>query len=95
MGARFYCLGGEKFAYRGRFQGTIFTDGERRIEVANTDFSRISGLVDGQFACFYKADVILPVGVDCISTNRFIEAREAEPTVVAPAAAAWGEGFSD
>lgn len=95
VGARFYCLGGEKFAYRGHFKGTIFTDGERRIEVANTDFSRISGLVDGQFVCFYKADVILPVGVDCISTNRFVEAREADPAPAQATAAAWGEGFVD
>ncbi|MEM7066292.1 MAG: pentapeptide repeat-containing protein [Cyanobacteria bacterium P01_B01_bin.77] len=96
VGARFYCLGGEKFAYRGRFQGAIFVDGKQRIDVANADFSQISGLVDDQFACFYKSDIILPSNVKCISTNRFMEAREAEPaaTQKAPASSdAWGEGF--
>lgn len=96
VGARFYCLGGEKFAYLGRFQGTIFTDGEKRIDVANTDFSRLSGLVDGQFACFYKSDVILPTNVECVSTNKFMEAREAKPKVTQAAApAAWEDGFID
>ncbi|ESA33345.1 low-complexity protein [Leptolyngbya sp. Heron Island J] len=98
VGARFYCLGGEKFAYLGCFHGARFTDGERRIEVANADFSRISNLVDGQFACFYKSDVVLPANVECISTNRFVEARETSPAVSEAAAsktsAAWGEeGF--
>ncbi len=96
VGARFYCLGGEKFAYLGCFHGAIFTDGEKRIEVANADFSRLSNLVDGQFACFYKGDVILPANVDCVSTNKFAEAREAAPVtneVASTAAAAWGDGF--
>lgn len=96
VGTRFYCLGGEKFAYRGRFQGTIFADGTQRIDVANADFSQISGLVDNQFACYYKSDIILPSHVTCISTNRFMEAREAEPAAAqkAPASSeAWGDGF--
>lgn len=96
VGARFYCLGGEKFAYRGRFQGTIFAAGKQRIDVANADFSQISGLVDDQFACFYKSDVIVPSHVKCISTNRFVEAREAEPAAAQKAPASsdgWGEGF--
>ncbi|MEO1403831.1 MAG: pentapeptide repeat-containing protein, partial [Cyanobacteria bacterium J06635_1] len=78
VGARFYVIGGEKVVYLGCFQGAIFTDGEKRLEVANADFSQISGLVDGQFACYYKCEVLLPPGVQCISTNRFLEAREAE-----------------
>ncbi|MEO0350713.1 MAG: pentapeptide repeat-containing protein [Cyanobacteria bacterium P01_A01_bin.15] len=95
VGARFYCLGGEKFAYRGCFHGTIFAKGDRRIEVANADFSQLSNLVDGQFACFYKSDVILPTSVECVSTNRFVEARETESARVqpTPASADWGEGF--
>ena len=98
VGARFYCLGGEKFAYFGCFHGSRFTDGEKRIEVANADFSKISNLVDGQFACFYKSDVVLPANVECISTNKFVEAREAAPAVSevvasTPSASDWGEGF--
>ncbi|MEM9977228.1 MAG: pentapeptide repeat-containing protein [Cyanobacteria bacterium P01_D01_bin.2] len=95
VGARFYCLGGEKFAYRGCFHGTIFAKGKQRIEVANADFSQLANLVDGQFACFYKSDVILPTGVECVSTNRFVEAREAESAKVQPtsASADWGEGL--
>lgn len=97
VGARFYCLGGEKFAYLGCFHGAIFAAGEKRIEVANADFSKISNLVDGQFACFYKSDIVLPANVECVSTNRFVEAREAAPAVSETAAsttsAAWGDGF--
>lgn len=95
VGARFYCLGGEKFAYLGHFQGTIFGHGQKRIEVANADFSQISGLVDGQFTCYYKSDIILPAGVDCVSTNRFMEAREAEPKIAetSSVSASWGDGF--
>lgn len=96
VSSRFYCLRGAKFAYLGRFQGTIFAHGEKRIEVANTDFSQISGLVDGQFVCYYKSDVILPAGVDCVSTNRFVEAREAVTKATAAAdEAAWGDGYVD
>lgn len=91
VGSRFYCLGGEKFAYLGCFKGTIFAEGEKRIEVANTDFSKILGLVDGQFACYYKADVVLPTAVDCISANRFVEAREAEAAAIKNTSAAWEE----
>ncbi|MEM8613191.1 MAG: pentapeptide repeat-containing protein [Cyanobacteria bacterium P01_H01_bin.105] len=96
VGARFYCLGGEKFAYLGCFHGTIFAEAKKRIEVANADFSRISNLVDGQFACFYKSDVVLPANVECVSSNKFVEAREAAPTVNETASATsvdWGEGF--
>ncbi|MGD1952648.1 MAG: pentapeptide repeat-containing protein [Leptolyngbyaceae cyanobacterium] len=96
VGARFYCLGGEKFAYLGCFHGAIFAEGERRIEVANADFSRLANLVDGQFACFYKSDVILPAGVECISSNKFVETREAAPKANATAStstASWGDGF--
>ncbi|NEQ51881.1 MAG: pentapeptide repeat-containing protein [Leptolyngbya sp. SIO3F4] len=94
VGARFYCLGGEKFAYSGNFHGAIFAAGQKRIEVANADFSRISGLVDGQFACYYKSNIVLPVGVECISTNRFVEARDATPTTdQTVSATSWGEGF--
>ena len=96
VGARFYCLGGEKFAYLGCFHGAIFSDGERRIEVANADFSRLANLVDGQFACFYKSDVILPASVECVSTNKFVEARETTATVneaASTTSASWGEGF--
>ncbi|MDV3353753.1 pentapeptide repeat-containing protein [Leptothoe sp. ISB3NOV94-8A] len=97
VGARFYCLGGEKFAYLGCFHGAIFADGERRIEVANADFSRLSNLVNGQFACFYKSDVVLPANVESISTNRFVEAREAAPSINEAAAstpaASWGDGY--
>ncbi|MEM8807629.1 MAG: pentapeptide repeat-containing protein [Cyanobacteria bacterium P01_G01_bin.38] len=78
VGARFYVIGGEKVSYFGGFQGAIFTDGQKRLEVANADFSQVSGLVDGQFACYYKCEVVLPPGVECVSTNRFIEAREAQ-----------------
>ncbi len=94
-GARFYCLRGEKFAYLGMFRGTIFAHGEKRIDVANADFSQVSGLVNGQFACYYKSDVILPAGVECLSTNRFMEARETQPKVAqtTPGTDAWGEGF--
>ncbi|MEM7795758.1 MAG: pentapeptide repeat-containing protein [Cyanobacteria bacterium P01_C01_bin.118] len=96
VGARFYCLGGEKFAYLGCFHGAIFAAGERRIEVANADFSRAANLVDGQFACYFKANVVLPKGVDCISTNRFVEAREAtanQPKVSANVG--WDDGYTD
>ena len=95
VGARFYCLGGEKFAYLGCFHGAIFAEGEQRIEVANADFSQLANLVDGQFACFYKSDVILPASVECVSTNRFVEARETESARVqpTPASADWGEGY--
>lgn len=95
VGARFYCLGGEKFAYLGCCHGTIFADGEKRIEAANADFSRLANLVNGQFACYFKSDIILPTGVDCISTNRFVEARETKSaaTETISASAAWGEGF--
>ena len=97
VGARFYCLRGERFAYLGRCHGTIFANGEKRIEVANTDFSRLSGLIDGQFVCYYKSDVVLPAGVDCVSTNRFVEAREAAPKTSSAAAVdqAWGDGYAD
>lgn len=97
VGAHFYALGGKKFAYLGCFQGTIFAAGQTRIEVANADFSRVSGLVDGQFACYYKFDIALPTQVECLSTNRFMETREAEPEVVQAAAQVtsvdWGDGF--
>ena len=96
VGARFYCLGGEKFAYRGNFHGTIFAAGAKRIEVANADFSQVTGLVDGQFACYYKSDIILPARVECVSTNRFVEARDATPEKAQTASVgAWGEGFQD
>lgn len=95
VGARFYCLGGEKFAYLGCFHGAIFADGEKRIEVANADFSKISNLVDDQFACFFKSDIILPTNVTCISSNKFVEAREAAPVIsetVSAVADGWGDG---
>ena len=99
VGARFYCLGREKFVYLGSFKGAIFKDNQKRIEAANADFSRLSGLVDGQFACFYKSDVVLPPNVDCIATNKFVEARESEPVLVKESAvqesASWGDGFYD
>ena len=96
VGARFYCLGGRKFTYLGCFHGTIFAEGKKRIEVANADFSQVANLVDGQFACFYKSDVVLPTKVECISTNKFVEARESAPTMnesATTASASWGEGF--
>lgn len=94
VGARFYCLGGEKFAYLGCCHGTIFADGEKRIEVANADFSKLSNLVDGQFSCYYKSDVVLPDNIKSIATNRFVEAREVAPAnQKATATADWGEGF--
>ncbi|MEM6254980.1 MAG: pentapeptide repeat-containing protein [Cyanobacteria bacterium P01_D01_bin.156] len=98
VGAKFHCLRGENFAYRGDFQGAIFADGDRRIEVSNTNFSQISGLINGQFVCYYKSNVVLPKGVDCISTNRFTEAREAAPKANAPketaaGQTAWGDGY--
>lgn len=99
VGARFYCLGSTKFAYLGCAKGTIFADNQKRIEAANADFSRLSGLIDGQFACFYKSDVVLPPDVDCIATNKFVEARESEAAVVQESVvqetAGWGEGFYD
>ncbi|MEA5466310.1 pentapeptide repeat-containing protein [Leptothoe sp. PORK10 BA2] len=93
-GARFYCLKGEKFAYLGIFWGTLFAHGEKRIEVANADFSQISGLVDGQFACYYKSDILLPAGVESLATNRFLEAREALPKMAQTTGGSdgWGEG---
>lgn len=98
VGARFHCLLGEKFAYLGQFKGSIFADGNNRIEVANTDFSRVSGLVDGQFVCYYKSDVTLPKGVECVSTNRFRETREtiarnSDTPTTAPTA--WSDGYTN
>ena len=99
-GARFYCLGGEKFAYLGCFHGAIFAAGEKRIEAANADFSQISDLVDDQFACYYKSEIVLPLRVSCRSTNRFTEARDAAPASPSVAtstvsAAAWEDGYTD
>ncbi|NEP63205.1 MAG: pentapeptide repeat-containing protein, partial [Symploca sp. SIO2G7] len=95
VGSRFYCLEGKKFAYLGSFHGAIFARNEKRIDVANADFSGVTNLVDGQFACYFKSDIILPTGVDCISTNRFVEAREAQPskTQTISVSAAWEDGF--
>ncbi|MEO0867672.1 MAG: hypothetical protein AAFY17_04320, partial [Cyanobacteria bacterium J06642_11] len=101
VGARFYCLRGEMFAYLGRFRGAIFADGDNRIDVANVDFSQISGLIDGQFMCYYKSNIALPTGVECVSVNRFAAAREATSTVANTANATtagqadWGDGYVD
>ncbi|MEO0456512.1 MAG: pentapeptide repeat-containing protein [Cyanobacteria bacterium P01_A01_bin.114] len=95
VGARFYVVGAEKIAYAGCFRGAIFTDGQKRLEVANADFSRISGLIDGQFSCYYKCEVVLPPEVRCVATNRFVEARESATEMQAKASdSSSGGGFS-
>lgn len=75
VGAQFYPPTGKKHPYLGKFEGTIFTDGQQRIEVSNADFKQITGLVDNQFACFYKFDISLPANVKCLSTNRYAASR--------------------
>lgn len=75
VGSQFYSPTGKKHAYLGNFEGAIFTDGQTRIEVSNADFKQITGLVDGQFACYYKFDIGLPSDVKCNSTNRYSASR--------------------
>jgi hypothetical protein len=75
VGSQFYSPTGKKHPYLGNFQGAIFAEGQTRIEVSNADFKEIAGLVDEQFACYFKFDVGLPKDVKSISTNRYSASR--------------------
>jgi hypothetical protein len=75
--AVFSTLTGSSQAYFGCFKGAIFAEGERRLEVSNANFKTITGLVDDQFYCYYRADVTVPPGVKADTINKYNLSRTA------------------
>jgi uncharacterized protein YjbI with pentapeptide repeats len=77
VGAMFATLSGSVQKYFGCFKGTVFKEGDRRLDVANASFKTVTGLVDDQFACYYKADVTVPPDVKADTLNKYSASRTA------------------
>lgn len=75
--AVFATLTGNSQSYAGCFKGAIFAEGDRRLEVSNASFKTITGLVDDQFCCYYRADVTVPPGVKADTINKYTLSRTA------------------